>query len=152
MEKWAIQARAALLLRKKAESMGLKGFGGVLILPDSDTVFTPTFAIAGDMKRLPDPVNRGPEDTGTNYAAVGCSKLAEMIITSNNSGTTDGRLPMKGEFGYRGGAVHRSGDTRLFAFFSGGTAEEDLEVALEALASLVAGFVIKRKPVAMTTS
>jgi hypothetical protein len=149
MDNMQIQAIAAEHLRKKAVSMGLHGVGGVLILPDGETKFTPTLVVVGDMKRLPDP-GRGPEDHGSNYIAVAFSKLAEMIVTSNNSGTTIGRLPMKGEFGYPGGVIQRIGKTRIFAFFSGGKAEEDVMVAEEALPILVPS-AIRRKLLDLAT-
>lgn len=114
-----------------AVKMGVCGVGICLVLPNDQKntpIFTPTFIVVGDKTREPD-LKRGPDDTGTNYIATACSKLAEMLDTYKNSGTMEGRRPKKGELGYKGGIVREYNDLLIFVVFSGGTPEEDLNIA-----------------------
>lgn len=139
MDRMQAQLSAAQTLASTAEAMGLKGVGATLILKDGEVVWTPTIVVVKSFQRDADP-NRGPEDTGSNYAAVALSKMFEMVETSNDSGTTPNRRPKKGEFGYRGGLVLRKGKWRLFVCFSGGTADEDVEASQGALVTLTTAF------------
>lgn len=135
MDRMQAQQVAAETIRRKAEEMGLRGVGGALVVVDGETVWNPTLVVVKDFQRGPDP-ERGEGDTGSNYAAVAFSKLAEMLDTDNDSGTTVGRDVKKGEFGYRGGVMLREGKIRMLTFFSGGTADEDVEVSKPALFTL----------------
>ncbi|MFC1700471.1 hypothetical protein ACFLZ4_02425 [Patescibacteria group bacterium] len=135
MNRMLAQQAAAETIRRVATQMGLQGVGGALVVLDGETVWNPTLVVVGNFQRGPDP-NRGEDDTGTNYAAVGFSKLAEMIDTEKNSGTQRDRKPKKGEFGYLGGVMSRIDNMLILTFFSGGTENEDNRVAKPALNTL----------------
>ncbi len=67
--------------------------------------------------------------TGASYWAIAMSKIAEMLETNKPSGTIKGRSPRKGEFGYKGGISWRRNNLKIFIAFSGGTQEQDLQIA-----------------------
>lgn len=112
-----IQQVAVEEIQQFANKMGLQGVGGAMVVEDGETVWNPTIVVVGKFQRSPDP-KRGVGDNGSNYAAVGFSKLAEMMDTGVDSGSiVNTRKPKKGEFGYAGGRIVRVGSVRVAAFF-----------------------------------
>jgi len=75
------------------------------------------------------PRNDGSGDKGTSYFGVAMGKLAMMMATEQNSGPMGGSIPT-GEMPYRGGLVRLEGRYRIFVGFSGGTEDQDVEIAL----------------------
>lgn len=71
-------------------------------------------------------------DGMANFLAIANSKAAEMADTYKDSGSGL-RKPMLGEFGYQGGIVKKVNSGYILAVFSGGTGEQDVEVANEGL-------------------
>jgi len=135
MDKMRAQMVAIETLRRIAEQMDLKGFGGVLAFREGETIWNPALVVVDDFQRGRKP-DGDENDHGANYAAVSFSKFAEMMETRANSGTTKDRPPKKGEFGYRGGVILEEGEIIMFAFFSGGSEDEDVAVASAAILTL----------------
>ena len=123
---------ALAAMAARAQELGVTGVAVVLESVEGADRLSPHFLIVGRAERKP---NRGPEDAGTNYLAVSFSKVAEMFVTGADSGHA-GREPRTGEFGYRGGVIS-PGETWLYPSFSGGTQDEDVEIARAGMASLL---------------
>lgn len=68
------------------------------------------------------------EDFGTNYLGMALMKLAWMVATNTTSGFS-ARHIKNGETVARGGLIHPEGTMRIFTAFSGGTEEQDTEIA-----------------------
>lgn len=123
------------VMQEKAEAIGVRGVAVVLILPTGEEVgsLTPQMRVCGRYSRPSDPI-RGADDTGTNYLAVAFSKVADMVRTQQASGHS--KIVPKGELGFEGGHVVVKDDYTAYVAFSGGTAEQDTQVALAALNAL----------------
>lgn len=76
-------------------------------------------------------------DLGTNYFGVAMSKLAYMLSTRTNSGS--GVRPVKyGEVAYKGGVMLTTEDgSGIYVGYSGGTEEQDLQIAIKGLTTFV---------------
>ena len=75
-------------------------------------------------------------DAGTNYFGVAMMKLAVMMAYQVNSGVM--RLEVKkGEVSYRGGLMRYFGGLWIYVGFSGGTEEQDVEIAKVGLSVLL---------------
>ncbi|PIR43397.1 hypothetical protein COV24_03050 [candidate division WWE3 bacterium CG10_big_fil_rev_8_21_14_0_10_32_10] len=127
---------AIFAMKAKAHELGIEGAGGIVLVKEgafTEGVVMPALFAVGEF-------TRGPKngDDGANYLAVALSKFAEMMDTNMHSGLAPNRPVKKGEFGYRGGLVHffRNG-WLIKAFFSGGSAEQDCEVAIEGIKALI---------------
>jgi len=122
-------------MRREAAAMYIQGVAVALVWTMQTTVeWDPTIRLVGRFYRGPKPEN-GPEDIGTNYATVAPAKLFQMLRTGKPSGQT----PIKGENSYRGGDLVDLGEgNMLFAAFSGGTEDQDLQIAR-------AGLVVMKK-------
>ena len=130
----------------KAKKLGVSGVAVVqVILPPEEgedegslVVWDPLAVVVGRFYREADP-DKGEGDTGANYYNVAFSKLGEQLETTLPSGTA-GRPPRKGEFGYRGGEVYVLEDgTELHATFSGGTEDQDVQIATAGMEKLRIG-------------
>lgn len=64
----------------------------------------------------------------SNFLGVASSKAAEMADLLQDSGSGI-REPKKGEYGYKGGVIKKVKYGYVLAVFSGGTSEQDAEVA-----------------------
>ena len=67
-----------------------------------------------------------------NFLGVAYAKASEMAVTLKDSGTTE-RETLKGELGYKGGVIIKVSSGYLVGAFSGGTSQQDAEVAKEGL-------------------
>ncbi|OGM82423.1 hypothetical protein A2376_03025 [Candidatus Woesebacteria bacterium RIFOXYB1_FULL_47_31] len=94
-----------------------------------------TFKVTGDLERDPKPDKSG--DIGTNYFGIAMSKLAYMLSTETDSGS--GIRPVKnGEVSYRGGLILVTQEgSRICGGYSGGTEEQDLQIASKGLSRLI---------------
>ncbi|HCQ31664.1 TPA: hypothetical protein DIU27_04780 [Candidatus Collierbacteria bacterium] len=70
---------------------------------------------------------RNPDDRATNYFGVAMEKLAIMMATGLKSGTF--KEVKVGETPYRGGLVLVSEKYTVYVGFSGGTEDQDVEIA-----------------------
>lgn len=116
-------------MQAKAQEMGVQGVASVVLQPlgDRDN-FTTHHRTVGRYFRPPQPEERGPEDKGTNYLIGSFAKIAESIRTAWGSG--QGQSPLlRCEFGWRGSLVAWDGDQEIYTGFSGGTPEQDVQIA-----------------------
>ena len=134
---------AVRAMEAKAREMGLVGVAAVLVLERHSndpswrpTLWSPLLSVVGAYARPATPATRGVDDTGTNYAAVAFAKIAEMVDTLCDSGDS-GKPPKKGTFGWSGGVCVIKDSVYLFTAFSGGTGEQDVEVAHAGMKVLV---------------
>ena len=135
MNSVATQRLAVATMSRKANELDVGGVAVALVTDVSlPVLLEPAFIVVGKFQR--GPRDDDPNDTGTNYAAVAWSKLAEMLATRVDSGTDKDRRPKKGECGWPGGVVAREGEFLLLTAFSGGTGEEDVKIAKAGLESL----------------
>jgi hypothetical protein len=67
-----------------------------------------------------------PEKDDLNYAGIASAKSAQMQRTGKFSGNDDGFI---GEVSYRGGVCFKKEGYSLQVSYSGGTEDEDLEIA-----------------------
>lgn len=67
-----------------------------------------------------------------NFLAIAYAKAAEMAVTHNDSGDGE-RKDITGEFGWQGGVIIKVDTGYLVAAFSGGTGQQDADVAKEGL-------------------
>lgn len=83
-------------------------------------------SVNNTISREPDPGKDG--DEGTNYLGVAMLKLAAMMATGMNSGSNIGFVKY-GETAYRGGVIRKDGIYTVYAGFSGGTEDQDVDIA-----------------------
>lgn len=76
--------------------------------------------------RPPDHINRGSNDQGTNYLAYAAGKLFHSFRTFKDSGSKD---VLKGESAAKGSIILGQFPNCVIFAFSGGTEEQDLQVA-----------------------
>ena len=91
--------------------------------------------IVGRLTRNPDPERdtQDQQDPGTNYAGAALGKLAQMFRTGKNSGVEPVR---KGEFGAKGGILGH----KVATAFSGGTENQDAQIAQEGIDEYIMNF------------
>lgn len=119
--------RALLAMQDTALKLGVRGVAGVCIVaPKSSDTLIPVLRICGRFER---PVfERGETDKGTNYLGVTLLKFATSFSRQRSSGPDIATLKM-GEIGFKGCVVQVKGSATLFAFFSGGSEEDDVQIA-----------------------
>lgn len=127
-------ALAAMTL--KAKYLGLeRGVACVSIQKLGDDSGEVLFQIVNKTMVRP-PRYDGSGDTGTNYFGVAMGKLAMMMATGMMSGSMGGGIPT-GEMPYRGGLVRTEKNCRIFVGFSGGTEDQDTEIAIMGMKKLM---------------
>ena len=129
---------ALTAMKRKAEELGVKGVANVLIIEDGQTDIRPVFRPCGRIERDPDPSRDKPDqkDTGTNYLSVVWTKNAEVISTLQPESGKGIREPKFGEFGLRGCLRTRTMTAYIQTSFSGGTEDQDTEIALAGMKAL----------------
>jgi len=116
---------ALTAMQKRAAELNVKGVA-VVCSSEGDSVqsWSSKMVVVGNLKTAPsqnDPV-------GANLLAIAYSKAAEMADTLKPSGSGV-RPPIKGEFGWQGGAITKGKAGYLIAAFSGGSSAEDLKIS-----------------------
>jgi hypothetical protein len=113
------------LIEHAAQKISIKGVAVIAFIPGDVTK-----SWISKMKVV------GALTNGTaNFLAIANSKAAEMADTYQDSGSGL-REPMLGEFGYQGGIGKKVDSGYILSVFSGGSGEQDVEVANEGLAWL----------------
>lgn len=74
-----------------------------------------------------------------NFLAIAYAKASEMAVTHENSGNAE-RKEITGEFGWQGGMIIKVESGYLLAAFSGGTGQQDADVAKAGLVWLAEKF------------
>ena len=106
------------LIEQAAEKISIKGVAIVAFIPGEVTdTWTSKMKVVGHL-------------TGdkANLLGIASTKAAEMAATHQNSGSGV-RETYSGELGYKGGLIKKVKSGYLIAAFSGGSSEQDLEVA-----------------------
>ncbi len=112
-----------------AQRMGInKGVAFVMVKSKRDALGNPRYIVVNEVL-VREPVGREVEmvDPGTNYFGAAMGKLAYMLAKGVDSGTKD--QTHKGEMPYRGGLVKEVDDDQIYIGFSGGTENQDVEIA-----------------------
>lgn len=129
------ELRQAILqaMEEKANELKVTGVAGFMLvtpgaIPD---ILDMGAKVVGRFERDADPERDKPrkKDRGTNYMGVMFTKMAEMLSTKKNSGTSKERKPKVGETGYPGGVTFEVNGYFMLIAFSGGTGEDDREVS-----------------------
>ena len=111
-----------VVIEKAAHKKTIKGVAMIAFIPgDAAESWTSKMKVVG----------RTTSDA-FNFLGVAYAKASEMAVTLKDSGTTD-RKVLKGELGYQGGVIIKVGSGYLVGAFSGGTSQQDAEVAKEGL-------------------
>jgi len=111
-----------------AKSLGLtKGVAFLSVQKKGQKILNVKFAtVDGVFQRK----SYGGDDRGTNYFGIAMGKLAVMMAYHVNSGFLAGEeAPKNGESRYRGGLVIDIGKYTIYVGFSGGTEDQDVEIA-----------------------
>lgn len=106
------------LIEQAAEKISIKGVAIVAFIPGEVTdTWTSKMKVVGHL-------------TGdkANLLGIASTKAAEMAATHQNSGSGVHEI-YSGELGYKGGLIKKAKSGYLLAVFSGGSSEQDLEVA-----------------------
>lgn len=126
-ERFEATAPAAIdAMVREARGRGMKGVAAVAFVPGGAT------GAWVSRMQVVDSFVLG----GANVLGIAYGKLAEMADTLEDSGGK-ARPPLRGEYGYRGGAIRRVPGGYLLAAFSGGADTDDLAVANVGLDHLV---------------
>ena len=72
------------------------------------------------------------QNGSANFLAIAYTKASEMADTFKESGSGV-REPVHGEFGYQGGVITKIDSGYILAVFSGGSGEQDVEIARKGL-------------------
>lgn len=110
--------QALEMIREAAEKIPIKGVAIVGYIPGEQSASWIT-----KMK-----VVDNLTDGKNNFLGIAYTKASEMADTHRDSGS--GVRPVySGEYGYQGGLIKKVGSGYVLAVFSGGSGEQDLEVA-----------------------
>ncbi len=114
-------------MENHARKLGVKGVILVASMDGTGFSWVSQMKAVDAIKVIPENPERG-EYPGYNFIGIAYSKAAEMADTKLNSGSNS-RQSYQGEFGYRGGVIKKVPSGYILAVFSGGTSEQDLEIA-----------------------
>jgi hypothetical protein len=110
------------LIAQEAQNISIKGVALVSYIPgDSTITWVSKMKVVGALT-----------NDKVNYLSIASSKAAEMAETHLNSGSGI-RGPKMGEFGYKGGLIRKVKSGYILAVFSGGSSEQDVDVATKGL-------------------
>jgi hypothetical protein len=106
------------LIEQAAEKISIKGVAIVAFIPGDFTVtWISKMKVVGNLTH-----------DKANLLAIASTKAAEMADTHLDSGSGVREI-YSGELGYKGGLIKKVNSGYLLAVFSGGSGEQDLEVA-----------------------
>lgn len=114
--------QALSIVSQAAEEMSIKGVAMIAYIPGEVTEsWISKMKVVGILT-----------NERSNLLAIASSKAAEMADTFQDSGSGV-REPLRGEFGYKGGAIEKVEGGYILAVFSGATGEQDLAVSKKGL-------------------
>jgi len=106
------------LIEQAAQKISIKGVAIVAFIPNDATVtWISKMKVVGNLTH-----------DKANLLAIASTKAAEMADTHLDSGSGVREI-YSGELGYKGGLIKKVNSGYLLAVFSGGSGEQDLEVA-----------------------
>jgi hypothetical protein len=128
MENFEIVAATMITeMENHARKLGVKGVILVTSMDGTGSSWLSKMKAVDTIKDVPvDPEQH--EYPGYNFIGIAYSKAAEMADTKLNSGSKV-RPAFQGEFGYQGGLIKKVQYGFILVVFSGGTSEQDLEIA-----------------------
>ena len=110
------------IIEKAAQKLGITGAAVIAFIPGDVTAsWVSKMKVIG---RLASP--------NANFLAIAYAKASEMAVTHKDSGNTE-RKEITGEFGWQGGVIIKVESGYLVGAFSGGTGQQDANVAKEGL-------------------
>jgi len=110
--------KSLALIEQAAQKISIKGVAIVAFIPGEATdSWTSKMKVVGHLTNNKD-----------NLLGIASAKAAEMAATHQDSGSGV-RETYSGELGYKGGLIKKVKSGYLIAAFSGGSSEQDLEVA-----------------------
>jgi len=106
------------LIEQAAQKISIKGVAIVAFIPNDATVtWISKMKVVGNLTH-----------DKANLLAIASTKAAEMADTHLDSGSGVREI-YSGELGYKGGLIKKVSSGYILAVFSGGSGEQDLEVA-----------------------
>jgi hypothetical protein len=106
------------LMEQAAQKLSVKGVALIAFIPGEVTnSWISKMKVVGTLT-----------DSKSNLLAIANSKASEMADTHIDSGSGS-RSPKAGEFGYKGGITKKVSSGYIIAVFSGGSGEQDVEIA-----------------------
>jgi hypothetical protein len=117
------------IIEKAAQKLGITGTAMIAFIPgDVSESWISKMKVIGRL-------------TGkdANFLAIAYAKASEMAVTHENSGNAE-RKEITGEFGWQGGMIIKVESGYLLAAFSGGTGQQDADVAKAGLVWLAEKF------------
>ena len=110
------------IIEKAAQKLGITGAAMVAFVPgDVSESWISKMKVMGRLA-----------DKDANFLAIAYAKASEMAVTHKDSGNAE-RKDITGEFGWQGGVIIEVDTGYLVAAFSGGTGQQDADVAKEGL-------------------
>lgn len=110
------------IIEKAAQKLGITGTAMIAFIPgEVSESWVSKMKVIG---RLASP--------NANFLAIAYAKASEMAVTHEDSGNTE-RKEITGEFGWQGGVIIKVESGYLVGAFSGGTGQQDADVAKEGL-------------------
>ena len=105
-------------IEQSAQKISIKGVAIVAFIPSDTTVsWISKMKVVGNLTH-----------DKANLLAIASTKAAEMADTHQDSGSGIREI-YSGELGYKGGMIKKVSSGYILAVFSGGSGEQDLEVA-----------------------
>ena len=130
---------ALVAMESVAKNRGVeRGVAFILVKPKHESSGEIRFRIV-NKEMVREPLGREVEavEAGTNYFGVAMTKLAVMMALDVDSGSVKSHLK-KGETPYRGGLIRFIQDYVIYVGFSGGTEDQDVEIAQAGMKMLLA--------------
>lgn len=110
------------IIAKAAKEISIEGAGIIAYIPgDVSKSWVSKMKVMGRLA-----------NDDANFCAIAYAKASEMAVTLKDSGNGD-RKDITGEFGWPGGVILKVKSGYILAAFSGGTGEQDVEVAKKGL-------------------
>lgn len=110
------------IIEKAAQKLGITGAAMVAFIPgDVSESWISKMKVMGRLA-----------NKDANFLSIAYAKASEMAVTHENSGNGE-REGITGEFGWQGGVIIKVDSGYLVGAFSGGTGQQDADVAKEGL-------------------
>lgn len=110
--------KSLALIEQAAQKISIKGVALIAFIPgDTTKSWISKMKVVGNLTR-----------NKANLLGIAYTKAAEMADTHLDSGSKIREI-YSGELGYKGGLIKRVNSGYILAVFSGGSGEQDLEVA-----------------------
>ena len=110
------------IIEKAAQKLSITGAAMIAFIPgDVSESWISKMKVMGSLA-----------NTEANFLAIAYAKASEMAVTHKDSGNGD-RKDITGEFGWQGGVIIKVDGGYLVGAFSGGTGQQDADVAKEGL-------------------